>query len=362
MAESFLPNIFGAYDTRDNLDLPIEEYTEERAAEDIARFRAAFDSVVDDVTNLLSLPTTNAKGSFGTTAGGEMQPYVEKGDTEATRGGEEYDVAYGINRFRDRQIYTEEFIATNTMDRLNQDVGMAAVRNGTTRIKQVLRAIMLKGNYTFRDGEFPGLNLGNLAVKRLFNNDGATGSVYVNGAEVSIGTLQHYITSGAAAIAIDDFGAAKDKLKAVGYGDDVVYLMGTNLGDDVSETINEFVGTSEPNIVDPAAVYAVVRSPRAIGRIRGGGADGEVIVMPYFPDNYFLAFDRAAPRPVRRRQHPSPRFRGWRLVQNETLAPYGTAAIRNKRWEFIEGTGIGDRGNGVAVEVTADATYDDPTI
>ena len=361
MADQFLPNIFGAYDTRDNLDLSIEDYTEERAAADIEQFRREFNAVADDTTNLLSVATTNAKASFGTTAGGEMQPYTEKGDTEATRGGEEYDISFPISRFRDRQIYTEEFIATNALARLNDDVGMSAVRNATTRIKGVLRAVMLKTNYTFRDADFPGLGLGNLAVKRLFNNDGATGSVYVDGVSVDIGTLQHYITSGGASVVIDDFGTAKDKLKAVGYGDDVVYLMGKGLGDDVAD-LTEFVGLPEAGIVDPTAVFAVVRSPRAIGRLRGGGADGEVWVMPYFPDNYFLAIDRAAPKPVRRRQHPDARFRGWRLVQNETLAPYGAAAIRNKRWEFIEGYGVGDRGNGVCVQISANATYTDPTI
>jgi hypothetical protein len=361
MAEQFLPNIFGAYDTRDNLDVPIEEYTEERAAQDIAVFAARFNEVVEQTVNLISVATTKAVGSTGTIGGGEMQPYVEKGDTEATRGGEEWNYAVPIDRFRDRQIYTEEFIATNTMDVLNRDVVMSAIRNGTTRIKQVLRAVLHKTNYTFRDGEFPGSGLGNLAVKRLFNNDSATGSIYVGATEVSIGTLQHYITSGGASIAEDDFGAAKDKLKAVGLGTDVVYIMGSALGEDTAGLTN-FVYPQERNIVDPDAVYSIVRHPRAIGRLRGAGIEGEVIVMPFFPDNVFLAIDRAAPVPVLRRQHVDPRFRGWRLVQNETLAPYGTAAIRNKRWEFIEGAAVGNRANGVSVEITADASYDDPTI
>lgn len=361
MALDFVTNIFGGYDTRDNLALSITEFTEERAVQVIQEFLTEFNAAVDDTVDILAAPTTDAKTEYGTLDGGEMQAYREYGEIEATRQGGVWDVAYPIRRFRDRTMYTEEFVATENIEALNRDVVSAAIRNQTTRLKMVLRAILLKANYTFADGDFPGSKLGSLTIRRLFNNDSQAGEIVVNGVATGIGTLQHYITSGGANLAIDDFAAARDKLKAVGLGNDVVYLMAQSLADDAAD-LTEFVGTRDARVVDPAEKYAIVRSPRAIGYLSGAGAEGEIVVMPFFPDNYFLAIDRAGPRPVAIRQHRDARFQGFRLVQDQTRASYGEKALRNKQWEYIAGAGVRARHNGVAVEITADATYDDPTI
>jgi hypothetical protein len=357
---TFLPNIFGAYDTRDNLALTIQDFTESRAAADIQAFLTEFNRLVDGVTSTLSFTDTIAQADFGIVGGGEMQPYTEYGNTEGTRGFDKWSVQFPIFRYRDRQIYTEEFLQTETMDTLNTDVVNAAIRSATTRVKAVLRAVLFSGNYNFVDDQFPGQKLGTLTVRRLFNNDGASGTVYVNGQPVSIGTLQHYVTSGASSWSTAAFTTAKGKLRNVGRGRDTVFYVSDGDADDV-RGLTGFVPIDNSRINDPNGITAIVDSPQAIGRMNVVGGEGEVIVMPFMPDGYMFANDRSDSKPVMIRERSEAQFRGHRLIQNETGADYGTKSLRNKRWEDILGAGVHNRANGVAVQISTSGTYTDPS-
>jgi hypothetical protein len=358
---TFLPNIFGGYDTRDNLAQTIAAFTEDRALADIQAFLTEFNGLVNTVTDTLAVNDTIAQTDFGTIGGGEMQPYVEYGNTEATRGFDKWSVQFPIYRFRDRQLYTEEFLQTENLDALNKDVVNSAIRSATTRVKAVLKAVLLSSNYTFEDAQFPGSKLGTFTIRRLFNNDSASGTVYVNGAAVSIGALQHYITSGASSWSTAAFTAAKAKLRLVGRGRDTVFYISDNDSDDV-KGLTGFVPRPDPTINSPTAVTAIVESPRAIGRMNTAGGEGEVIVMPFWPDGYMLASDRSDAKPVMIRERTEAQFRGHRLVQNETRADYGVKSLRNKIWEDIFGAGVHNRANGVAVMIDSGGSYTDPTI
>jgi hypothetical protein len=107
---------------------------------------------------------------------------------------------------------------------------------------------------------------------------------------------------------------------------------------------------------------AVVTKPESIGVFSdGGNADGEVVVVPFWPAGYTYSYDANAPRPVRTREHRLPQFRGFNLVQDETRASYGDGALRNRQWERIIGAGVRNRANGVVIKATAGA-YTVPAI
>lgn len=360
--------IFGWRDSRDNLETQsVLQYTEDQAMADILRFATDYEQLVQNLETDLSVRGDSVKSRYGLGVGGEMQPYGEAGETEATRPPDFWEVAYPIGAFRSRRLYTEQMLVEATLAQLEKDIIQAAVENYETRRKMILRALMLKTNYNFDDGstkEWPRSGFGTLGVKRLANNDGAVGEVWYNGAAVAIGTLQMYFGTNTATLTQPGFETAYAKLKSVGLAKDVVFKINPN-DETAVRTMADFKTRQLTNIVNPLAIYAIVQSPEAIGRVEGTAISAEVQLEPMMPAGYFFAYSRAGgpeKRPVFIREHTVAQYRGWRLVQDETRASYGERSLRNKRWEYIAGAGVRNRVNGVAGQVVASTTYTDPTI
>src|SRR4051812_26203896 len=110
-----MTNLFGAYDSRDLTGVLLADYTESQALADIRRFQAQYEELVTGLFADFVEETTAAKETFGMRVGGELQPYNEVGATEATRQTGSWDVAYPIERKRDRKMYTEERLITIKM-------------------------------------------------------------------------------------------------------------------------------------------------------------------------------------------------------------------------------------------------------
>jgi hypothetical protein len=365
------PNIFGSYDTRDLPRLVIggPGVDEAQVMADIRQWAKLINDAADSYIALLAADSDKVWGTFGTgNGGGEMQPYTEYGETEATRVAESYWVwGLPIRRWRDRQMYTEEIIATKTLEQLNKDTIAATNRFLTTKVKMVLRAVFGQGNYTFNDTIFPGSEHGPLAVKRLFNADGTAGQMFANNAPLSIGAIQSYVPSGSASLTTAQFTLNRTKLRERGYLGRVLHIV-AQADQDAVKALPGFILSSplDPNVNNPYAnttygadvtiTRAEVTRPYAIGVFSNGGAsDGEVIAMPFFPSGYVLSTDATQIKPVGIRQHEKPEFRGWRLIQDQTKTAYGEDAIRNKLWEYIAGAGVINRANGVVSLATVGA-------
>lgn len=361
-----LTNIFGYHDSRDLAAQTLADYTEDRAMRDIQQFAAEYNAKVQELERDLASRGTDVQSQYGTSVGGEMQPYGEVGETEATRGGQPWPVAYPIRAFRSRKMYTEQVLQGLTLDKLQQHILQEAVSNFETRRKMILRALLGSANYTFDDGttneDWPRMGLGSLTIRRLANADSSVGEVMVNGSAVSVGTLAHYFGTNNATLAITHFETAYAKLKAVGHARDVVVRIAPG-NENAVKALTDFYRLEDARIVDPTKKYSRVTSPRAIGRLHTNNMDAEVIVEDFMPTGYVFMNDRAGgedDKPVRIRERPEPVYKGWRLVQDETRASYGEASLRNKRWEYIAGAGVRNRVNGVAFQIVASATYTDP--
>jgi hypothetical protein len=362
----FFPNIFGAYDTRDLPNLTVAQVPGGEAAimADIRVWADYHNRVANLYMDLLAESGTEATGSQGNGAGGgELQPYQEYGETEATRTDESaYQWGLPIRRFRDRQMYSEEYVFTESLDRINKDTIAATNRDLTTRIKIVLRALLGNTNYTFVDGVFPGEQRGPIFVKRLFNNDASPGSMFVNGVALALGTLQSYLPSGSATLVVGQFQLARTKLRQRGLTGRIIHVASAADADTIRAMPGFFatpVANPYVNVTGPTATpvtTAVVTRPQSIGVFSdGGNADGEVVIVPFWPSLYTYSFDATQPKPVRFREHSDARFRGFNLVQDQTRAAYGEDALRNKRWERIIGAGVVTRENGVIVQATTGA-------
>lgn len=356
-----MANIFGAYDSRDLESRPVSDFTESKVFEDIQRFAQQYQRGLQLLIQGVAAFGTDAKTEFGTSVGGELQVQGEYSQgVEATKTEGKWEVGFPLLRFGDRQIYTKEYLARATLQKLQTDIIAAAVRDATTMRKIILRALLLKTNYTFNDKkEFPTVGLGSITIYRLFNNDSATGEIFVDGAAVSIGSLQHYITNANASINNAVFTLIRDKLNAAGLGADIVFWI-SRTNEAAVKALTDFVPPAQALISDPAAKSAIIRSPQAIGRMEDG--NGEVQVMPFMPAGYVFGYDRAAGPPVFIRETEEPEFRGFKLVGDDTRVQYDEHPIRNKHWERIAGAGVKNRANGVALFVDAGGTYTDPSI
>jgi hypothetical protein len=364
----FFPNIFGGYDSRDLPNIqPGTDIPEADIMAAIQEWRDYYNSVVTLFEDMLATREQQPSGNFGSGGGGgELQPYVEYGETEATRAPEaQWGWAAPIRRYRDRQLYTEEYLASNNLDTINKDVIYATVRDFTTRIKMMLRAILGNANFTWNDPPFPGENAGPLTIYRLFNNDGSVATLNVNGTIVPMGTEQSYIPSGSGTLGLTNFALGRSKLLARGYIGRVFHII-SPLDADAVKAMAGFIPLPQPvqyarTTPAPASTTAIVTRPESIGSFADGVHDGEVIAFPFWPQAYTFSFDNTKEPPVVIREHKNAKFRGFNLVQDQTRTAYGEMSIRNKRWEDIRGAAIKNRANGVVVQSTAGG-YTVPTI
>jgi hypothetical protein len=147
---------------------------------DIKRYADFFDRGRTTYENGLAIRNNEPiRNLYMGTAGGEMQPYTEYGATEATRTDQSWwNWGTPIRRYRDRQLYTEEYLVTANLQQLAIDVVAATNRYLTTRLKMMLRALLRNTNYTWTDNEFPGDADGKqIPVLALFNADANNGRV-----------------------------------------------------------------------------------------------------------------------------------------------------------------------------------------
>src|SRR5687768_654234 len=147
-----MTNIFGWRDSRDVSALTLTDYTETQAMADVRRFAADFSAQVARVErDLICEVSDTVKGKFGLGVGGEMQPFTEGGEVEATKVTGTWDLGYPIYGFRSRKLYTEQNLAGIKLEDLEKDIIQEAVSNYETRRKMILRALLKKTNFTFDD-------------------------------------------------------------------------------------------------------------------------------------------------------------------------------------------------------------------
>lgn len=355
-------NIFGQYAFQDLPSIPVASVTESDLFGQLEAFAAAESAAMNELSSLLADQGTNLQETTGYVSGGQMQRISEYAQPEATRRGGSYTVAFPIWAWGDRKVYTPAFLSRATLATLNADAIEAALKDVNTVLIQMFGALTNKTNFTFTDSEWPGINAGSLAIKRLANADGQVGYTYFNGQQVSLATEQSYKTSGSATIATSQFTTIKSTLTARGYGDDVVCIISFNDGETIKNGLlgANFVPVPDPKLsVLPTTQTPIVSSPRAIGRV--GGC--ELQVWPHWPDGYTFGFDRSKQRPLRIRNSPIAGEVGFRLVADETRGGERPGRpLQNKYWQRVFGVAVRNRFNGVMMQQTTSGTYTNPTI
>lgn len=376
---STVPNIFGDLDSRD-LERPVLEFGQPDLYVRMRQALAYYNETANAILGLLTNRTTvvQERFPFGTLGGGLLQRSAEFGQVLAVRPtvGAEFDVAYPIERYATRAIFTPEYLLRARVQDVQAVTVQMIVDDYNTLFRTVLEALFNNANYSFVDPKDIGAGAGTLTIRRLFNADGTAGNIYLgNGKLVNMATLNHYKTSGNASFTNNAFLMARDTLRNIGLNSNIVFFISEEDADDVS-LLSDFVGADnafaydnfgigrDPNITVPPGnetPRAIVTYPNAIGRIRNAG---QVVTLQWMPSGFIFAMDTTAERPLVIREADVPRLRGFRLTGNDVVGEPeldGPNPILNKYWERIFGVGVRNRGNGVIVQITASGTYTAPT-
>lgn len=326
--------------------------------------------VADYLANILAQYEAEAADLRATMLGPQITEYVLGIDREANgmylQRGSEYSrpdafrvapgrdvLRFPLYVFQRRTSWTRYYLARASVDDLLRTQRALAYQDTNTLIREGLRALLVKENFTFKD-EF----YGDLLITPFLNADGFIPPPYFN--NTFAGSHNHYAgTNGALTNA--HFLTIRNHLREHGYFGNLKAWV-ASAQEDVIRALTDFKPRPDPFIVvapGSTTEYALVDDPDAIGRI----SDIQIIVKPYMPSNYIFAWDSAAGPPLLERIHEVEQFRGFKIVANEETFP-----LEDVMYERWVGYGVANRINGYCLEVNggagqnaASATYTSPT-
>jgi hypothetical protein len=301
--------------------------------------------------------TTEYKERYRAGGYDEGQEIGPDGRPLETYVGGAYDVAYPLERFGWAYGWNEETYAAMTVADLDRETDAKLAGNARRHMRSIFRALLRKGNYTVIDDLH-----GEITVRRLANGDGTLYPPTANGDTEA--DDNHYLTSGYAPGAMSStnnplvLGATEAREHFSSTSRIVAFINGAQRGDFLTRLPNFEDAKKEgiqPGSADAQAIDPNLNVP---GDFLGVDGDSGVYVYVYdrVPATYILmgAVDEA--KPLKRRV---PRFitlQGFTVRAEEAHFPF-----YKKTWIERFGYGVGNRLGWVAIELTADPTYDDPT-
>jgi hypothetical protein len=180
--------------------------------------------------------------------------------------------------------------------------------------------------------------------------------------------LNHYLVSGSASLTLGAFQLARAALRNVAHDSQIVYIVGRGTADSAEaltgSLADSFALPVQSAIVDILGKYSKLSIPGILSapRFRGRIARGDLIEMPFFPEGYIFAMDYSKERPLRIRESDLAKYRGLRLINDDTVPEVPNNPLLNKYWQRIFGIGARNRVNGVAVQITTAGSYTAPAL
>lgn len=289
---------------------------------------------------------------------GRMQRRGGQARSGAVKAVGQWDVALPLEEFGDAVAGDRVAMAYMTIQEYDRHLDGIMIRNKNTRRHELLRALFNNTSRTFVDD-----NYGDLTVVPLANGDSV---VYppVIGSE-SEATAQHYLTSGYAASAISDSNnpvrtiakKLEQRFGAEQGNSNIAVFINSAQSDKISD-LADFEEVTDRFVILGADGNMLTGLPANVpGRVIGRVSGAWVIEWDWIPENYLLGIHFGAPRPLLQRVDPAETglTSGLQLVASDERYPFEGA-----QWSDRFGLGVGNRLNGVVMELTADPTYDIP--
>jgi hypothetical protein len=283
----------------------------------------------------------------------------------AVKGAGSWDVAFPLEDFGDALSADDVTLAYMSAARLQQHIDSIIAADAHTRRYEMLNALLGGTSRTFVDPLW-----GSLTVQPLANGDSVTFPPVLG--SMSNATENHYLESNYAASAISDtndpFVTIANELEEhfgapTGGSNIVVFINNAQTAKTIALT--DFIPVTALGVVpgtDTATVNGIPAmlqrgSWRILGRHEGAGA--WVAEWRWMPANYMLGIHLDAPKPLIERVDPAATGlgRGLQMVARDEQFPFETSY-----WRDRFGYGVGNRLNGVVMELGTGGTYTAPTV
>jgi hypothetical protein len=320
----------------------------------VAEFQEASRVLVERVT-------TEPKARYYLPGGGMMQRRGGQAQSHAVRPGGYWDVALPLEEFGDQLAGTRNAMAKMTLEKMQNAIDTIRIRNTNARLFEMMKALFNNTVRTFPDEEYGNLSIQPLAI--------ASDSVLYPplAGTTTETTLDSYYGSNYLASAISDTNDPivfiADKLRArFGTGSNSI-VVAIHLDQKAKvEALADFEEVADPNIRPGANTAVVVGAPPAIpGSVIGRSGGAWVTVWNQIPSGYVFGYDMSQPMPLLERMHePGAQIpRGLHLVTRSFDA--ASYPFDQSHYEDHFGYGVGNRMNGVCVQLVASTTYTIPT-
>jgi hypothetical protein len=305
--------------------------------------------------------TTDHKLRYKLAGGGRMQQRDRYGRPGAVKATGEWDVAFPIKDFADQIGNDDISLAYMTMQDYDLNLDTIMRRNLNTVRFEILQRLFTNTQTSLVDPIY-----GTLAIEPLANGDTV---VYppVIGSE-SEATEDHYLEAGYLASAISDTNnpyatVAADLTHHFGKvtgGSPLVAFM-NSAQTPLTRALGEFVKVPDTwerpgnDTATPTGLPSTLPG-KVIGRLSSSGV--WVCEWDWIPANYIVGLHLDAPKPLIERvdEEGTGLERGLALVAEDEKWP-----LQASVWRHRFGYGVGNRLNGVVMEVANGGTYTIPT-
>lgn len=303
--------------------------------------------------------TTDFKERYYLPGGGRLQRRSGQVPSGAVKASASWDVSFPLEDFGAQVTGDDVTLAYMTLQQLQRHFDTVQVQDTNTVRYEMLKALFNNTARTFVDERKGSLTIQPLALA-------SDGVLYppVLGSETEA-TDTHHIESGYAASAISDtnnpLATIRDELEehfgaGTGGEDIVVFINNAQTAKikaltDFDEVVDKFIRAGD-------SVSVPQNLPNVPGRIIGRGSGVWVVEWRWVPANYMLALHLEAPAPLKMRVDlPETGLgRGLQLVATQRDYPLIAAHYRHRF-----GVGVGNRLNGVMMELGTGGTYDIPS-
>ena len=307
----------------------------------------------------LDRTTSNFKERYKLPGGGALQKRGSDGRYGAVKASGQWDVAFPLEDFGAAMAGNDVDMAYMTAAELDRHIQTIVIQNTNTVRFEILKALLDSGQDTFIDP----LN-GSLSIEPLANGDSV---VYppVLGVETEA-TENHYLESGYAAASISDtnnpYATIKNELEEhfgapTGNSNIAVFVHPDQIAK--TEALADYDPVNDRFTQPGDDTDQLTGLPAALpGRVVGRTNSCWVIEWRWIPTNYMLGIHLDAPKPLIRRIDPADTGLGdgLLLVTKDQDFPFETSV-----WRHRFGFGVGNRLNGVVMELGTGGTYTIPT-
>lgn len=322
------------------------------------------------IIDFLTFPVTEQIERVPQISGAQFERASEYGEPRGIRPtGAYFNLGYDFDWYDLAARFTWKFLADAPASQVEAINSMALDADNQLMFTKVLEALYNKNN---READINGQIV---PVYALYNGDGTVPPSYKG--NTFTGTETHYLTSGAATIDPADLDVMYQKLRQKGYSieNGVNHILLVNPAEGgVIRTFRVSTGATYDFIpaqgqpgqwVDSGMTLVGAQAPSSsYNGLNVIGRYGQFLIVEddLFPVHYVTLVGTGGranlQNPVGLREHANASLRGLRLVKG----PEADYPLIDSFYQRGIGTGIRQRGGAVVMQVTANATYTNPTI